>query len=192
VVEPAFGADWSSVAARDQEPYGSLDDEVAVIVVENDGRSRAYPVPVLWYHEIVNDRLDRPLLVTYCPVCRSGVVAERAVAGETTRFGVTGRRWRPPRQRIRNSAAKGRTFAVAERDASEEVTIRELRNLVMYDVATDSYWSQVLARAICGTRRGERLSIVPSTTTTYGEWRRATDGNGEVLLPPPHSGIGNP
>lgn len=60
-------------------------------------------------------------------------------------------------------------------------------DLVMYDVATESLWSQILATAIRGPRTGERLSLVPSTLTTWGDWRAAHPETG-VLLPPPRSG----
>jgi hypothetical protein len=59
-------------------------------------------------------------------------------------------------------------------------------NLVMYDEATRSYWSQILGEAICGPKTGERLSIVPSTVATWGDWQ-ADNPDTEVLLPPPHS-----
>ncbi len=45
--------------------------------------------------------------------------------------------------------------------------------LVMYDRETESLWTQVDGRAIEGPRTGERLSHVPSTFTSWGEWRAA-------------------
>jgi hypothetical protein len=59
-------------------------------------------------------------------------------------------------------------------------------DLVLYDRATDSLWSQLLAAAIQGPRTGERLTQVPATLTSWGEWR-ATHAGTSVLLPPPHS-----
>jgi len=56
------------------------------------GRTRAYPIRILMWHEIVNDRLAGVLVaVTYCPLCNSGVAFERTVAGRTTTFGTSGR-----------------------------------------------------------------------------------------------------
>jgi hypothetical protein len=60
-------------------------------------------------------------------------------------------------------------------------------DLVMYDRASDSLWSQLAATAIRGPRTGDRLRILPSTLTTWGEWRR-THPDTRVLLPPPASG----
>lgn len=98
ITDPAFAADWSGVEIEmpDSNPRGSnvyrprlaRDDEV--IGVEFDGQARAYPLTVLSWHEVVNDHLDGPLLVTYCPICRSGMVADRLVNGEPAQFGVSG------------------------------------------------------------------------------------------------------
>jgi hypothetical protein len=86
VVDPVFAADWRDVDA-------TLGDAAQVIGVELDGVARAYPLSVLNWHEIVNDEFDRPVLVTYCPLCGSGVVAERVVAGRTRTFAVSGYLW---------------------------------------------------------------------------------------------------
>lgn len=59
-------------------------------------------------------------------------------------------------------------------------------DLVLYDDATESLWSQLLATAIRGPRTGERLSIRPASLTSWGEWQ-ARHPDTEVLLPPPHS-----
>jgi len=59
-------------------------------------------------------------------------------------------------------------------------------DLVMYDDATDSLWSQLLATAIRGEQTGARLPLVPSSLTTWGEWREQHPGT-DVLLPPPQS-----
>jgi hypothetical protein len=59
-------------------------------------------------------------------------------------------------------------------------------DLVMYDAATESLWSQILAQAIQGPRTGERLSLTPSSLTTWGAWREGHPDT-EVLLPPPVS-----
>ena len=45
---------------------------------------------------------------------------------------------------------------------------------------------QILAAAIRGPRTGDRLTILRSTLTTWGEWRESHSET-DVLLPPPHS-----
>ena len=45
-------------------------------------------------------------------------------------------------------------------------------DLVMYDHQTGSYWHQVIGEAIVGSLTGERLTLLPALTTTWGEWKR--------------------
>ncbi len=147
IIDPVFGADWSDFEA-------SLEDDERVIGVAVDGNARAYPLGILNWHEVVNDDFGGPLLVTYCPLCGSGVTAERRVDGEVTTFGVSGLLWN--------------------------------NDLVMYDEATESLWSQVLGKAVQGPKTGTALTLRPSTITTWGAWR-ADHPDTEVLLPPPAS-----
>jgi hypothetical protein len=86
ITSPVFGADWSGVDA-------TLGDDDRVIGVAVDGNARAYPLPILNWHEVVNDDFGGPLLVTFCPLCGSGVTAERRVDGQETVFGVSGLLW---------------------------------------------------------------------------------------------------
>ena len=151
IVEPVFADDWDDVDADEDT---TLPIDAPVIGVERDGRSRAYPLRVLDWHEIANDDLGGPISVTYCVLCGSSVVVERYVDGEPTIFGVSGKLWKS--------------------------------DLVMYDEATDSLWSQLLATAIRGPQTGRTLRIVQSTLTTWGEWREMYPDT-EVLLPPPES-----
>ena len=44
-------------------------------------------------------------------------------------------------------------------------------DLVMYDRETLSYWFQVAGEAIVGTLAGERLTPLPSVTTSWQQWR---------------------
>lgn len=184
--EPAFADDWSGVEIPEKYTGDTrLADEDVVIGLTSDGTARAYPVAVLWVHEIVNDDFGEPVIVTFCSICRSGMVASRVVKGMTTLFGVSGQLWEPPELETRVREAEGQAFAVERRDASPG-EIRNLGNLVMFDQATGSYWSQILARAICGPLTDETLGILPSTATTWADWRQ-THPHTDVLLPPPHS-----
>lgn len=62
-----------------------------VIVLTLDGKARAYPLQILMWHELVNDRFGGiPILVSYCPLCNSAIVFDRRVRGETLDFGVSG------------------------------------------------------------------------------------------------------
>ncbi len=72
-----------------------LEDREPVMVVEVGDAARAYPLRLLTYHEIVNDSLGgRPLLVTYCPLCNSGLAFDPVVDGRVLDFGTSGRLWR--------------------------------------------------------------------------------------------------
>ncbi len=53
--------------------------------------ARAYPIRYLMWHEIVNDTVaGRPVAVTFCPLCNSGMIFDRRVASQTLTFGVSG------------------------------------------------------------------------------------------------------
>lgn len=63
-----------------------------VIGVDINGDSRAYPLRILIWHEIVNDTVGGvPVAVTYCPLCNSAVVFERRVGTRVLDFGTTGK-----------------------------------------------------------------------------------------------------
>ncbi|MBI5789941.1 MAG: DUF3179 domain-containing protein [Rhodocyclales bacterium] len=65
------------------------DDEV--LGLERGAKVRAYPLRILNWHEVVNDRIDgAPIVVTYCPLCGTGVAFEARVDGRELSFGVSG------------------------------------------------------------------------------------------------------
>ncbi len=73
----------------DTEYFGDDDDEVAVV---EGSIAKAYPLRILDYHEIVNDEIDdRPIAVTWCPLCGSAVVFDRTVADQVLSLGVSGK-----------------------------------------------------------------------------------------------------
>lgn len=69
------------------------DEEPGLAVSLND-IDRFYPFQIVVWHEIVNDTFDgRRVLVTYCPLCLSGIVFDPVVAGERVEFGTSGKLW---------------------------------------------------------------------------------------------------
>jgi hypothetical protein len=89
----------------------------------------------------VNDTLNgEPVLISFCPLCYSGIVFSRHLDDEVLAF--------------------GNTSALYESD------------MVMLDYQTGSYWWQVAGQAIVGPLTGKTLTVLPSTTTSWGEWRR--------------------
>lgn len=183
ICDPVFGlpGEWPD----EPTDYRPLTNDSVVIGVTADGRARAYPLTILSVHEVVNDEFGDPVLVTYCPICRSGMVADRRVDGTATVFDVSGLLWKPPRINTAASEQKGRVFSDRERGVGNN------GNLVLYDALTGSYWSQMLAQAICGPRAEDRLEIRPSWVGRFGEWR-ATHPDTTVLLPPPRSSLVEP
>lgn len=180
IVDPAFDVDWSVVSGSE------LAESTTVVGMERDGVARAYPLPVLARYEIVNDTFDVPVIVTFCPLCDSGLTAIRRVDGSETRFGNTSLTWRAPNVAGRRAIENGTVFGATGRGANPATEPTNDPNLVMFDEATGSYWSQLLAQAICGELSGESLSLVPTTVSTWGDWRSDYPDT-SVLLPPPHS-----
>lgn len=68
-----------------------IEPKEPVIAFEYNNTARAYPLQILIWHEIVNDRVgDTPVLVTFCPLCYSAIVFDRRIDGEVHQFGVSG------------------------------------------------------------------------------------------------------
>ncbi len=57
-----------------------------------DGETRAYPVQILTWHEIVNDTFDDlAVTVSYCPLCNSALAYNRDLGDRVVTFGTSGR-----------------------------------------------------------------------------------------------------
>jgi hypothetical protein len=64
-----------------------------VIGVVNNGVAKAYPVIYLGYHHKVQDSLGgKPVLVTYCTMCRTGRVYDPVIRGREQTFRLVGAR----------------------------------------------------------------------------------------------------
>lgn len=112
-----------------------------VIGVEHGGEARAYPLRVLNYHEIVNDRVgEQPVAVTYCPLCDSAAVFDRRTPLGVREFGVSGM--------LYNSN-------VLMYDRSPNA---------------DSLWSQMMTQGVSGAAAGRELTPLPVELTTWDEW----------------------
>ncbi|HKJ55722.1 MAG TPA: DUF3179 domain-containing protein [Nitriliruptoraceae bacterium] len=87
-IQPIDDPCFDAIAAADEW----LQPQSPVMVVEVDGDRRAYPLAIMTQHEIVNDVVGGvPLVVTYCPLCNSGLAFERTVDGRVFSFGTSGR-----------------------------------------------------------------------------------------------------
>lgn len=85
----------------------SIDDPKFVTVEDADGwiadnelvlgliyrnTTRVYPLQIMTWHEIVNEEIEgEPVLITYCPLCGSGIAYERTLNGEAVEFGTSGK-----------------------------------------------------------------------------------------------------
>jgi|TARA_B100000809_G_scaffold148466_1_gene145938 hypothetical protein len=77
-----------SVGAEGAEYLFDFDRVLGVVV---NGEARAYPHNILWYHEIVNDRIgDTWISVTFCPLTGLGLVFDPFVDGNLLELGVSG------------------------------------------------------------------------------------------------------
>lgn len=111
-----------------------------VLGIVRQGVAKAYPIRILDWHEIVNDRFeDEAIAVTYCPLCGTGMAFDADVGGKTLNFGVTGL--------LYNS------------------------DVLLYDLQTQSLWSQILGTAVSGPFKGEKLKSIPITHTTWADWK---------------------
>lgn len=66
-------------------------DRDHILGLSLSGITRAYPIKILNHHEIVNDNFgNRKILVTFCPLCGTGIAFEPRANGEPLQFGVSG------------------------------------------------------------------------------------------------------
>ena len=76
-------------------PVAEIDDlgpQEPVIALSVNEETKAYPLRILMWHEIVNDTIGGvPVTVTYCPLCNSSIVFDRRLDGQVLDFGTTGK-----------------------------------------------------------------------------------------------------
>jgi hypothetical protein len=119
-VSPIFGSDWKTDFSKASVPLDEirsggpprdgippidrpvfesvadarrwLQDREPVIVLTIGGESRAYPLQILIWHEIVNDTIGGlPVAVTFCPLCNTAIAFDRRLGGVVYDFGTTGK-----------------------------------------------------------------------------------------------------
>jgi hypothetical protein len=68
-----------------------VDSGRLVIGIINNGEAKAYPIQFLGFHHQVQDTIGgKPVIVTYCTVCRTGRVFEPLVNGKQEQFRLVG------------------------------------------------------------------------------------------------------
>jgi hypothetical protein len=68
-----------------------VDSQRLVIGIVNNGEAKAYPIRFLGFHHQIQDTIGgKPVIVTYCTVCRAGRVFEPVVNGKHEQFRLVG------------------------------------------------------------------------------------------------------
>ena len=130
-----------------------------VIVVSIDGASRAYPLQILTWHEIVNDALGGvPITVTFCPLCNASIVFDRRVT-------VALDAGSHPTEQVLDFGTTG---------------LLRMSDLIMYDRQTESWWQQFTGSGIVGQLTGVTLNRVHSEILSF-ETFAVLFPEGEVL-----------
>jgi len=124
-----------------------------VIAIAIDGKAKAYSLNILTMHEISNDTLSGvPVLITYCPLCNSGIVYHRKLKYHGKEHIMEFE----PSGMLRNS------------------------DMVMLDRNTETLWQQLMGVGIVGELDKKELDILPSLIISVEEFfNRYPDG--EIL-----------
>ena len=129
-VPPAEAADW----LKDQEP---------VVVFEQYGDTRAYPLQILIWHEIVDDVVgSTPVVITFCPLCNTAIAFDRRVDGQLLRFGTTG-------------------------------NLRRSDLVMWSDDPGETWWQQITGDAIVGDLVGRKLISLPAEIVSFADFKTA-------------------
>jgi hypothetical protein len=125
-----------------------VDPKQIGIALSYKEENRFYPFSMLVTKEIVNDVVaGDPLLITYCPLCGTGIVFSRVVDSKVYEFGVSGMLW------------QSNLLMYNRADDSAD------RNL----------WSQVLGEAVVGNRTGTELVRISSDIMKFEVWAEGND-----------------
>lgn len=123
-----------------------LTDRELVFGVSINGDSRAYPLRILDWHEMVNDVVGGvPVSLAYCTLCGSGILFDTRARGRRKPFvfGSSGLLYRS--------------------------------NKLMYDTQTKSLWNQFTGRPVVGklTNSGIELKVLPVVIASWQDWLAA-------------------
>ena len=128
-----------AMITANEATYLAENDLVVGVKMGND--VRAYPHPILDWHEIINDKVGTTdLAVIYCPLTGTATAWGRTFNGTTTTFGVSGLLYNT--------------------------------NVIPYDRATDSHWSQMRLDCVNGLLREEKAETFHSVETTWKTWKK--------------------
>lgn len=121
---------------------------------------RFYPYQILVWHEIANDVVGgKPALISYCPLCLTGIVFDRNVNGEVMEFGTSGMLWRS-------------NLVMYNRTKPNPGELSDFEKSLRLESKKESLWSQVLGEAVVGELTGTKLAILNSDIMKYGDWKK--------------------
>lgn len=185
-----FGGDWTGATEASSAPKFVqqtkaarwLGDEEPVIVVTMREESRAYPIQILLWHEIINDALAGvPIAVTFCPLCNSAMAFDRRIPlTEETEAEVLAHN--PDAKVTTVDEAFAEAYSVQYKDdvvaASLEVTfgvsgMLHNANLLMFDSESSTLWSQFIGKGTVGTLSETQLLRYPAQVVNFAEFRDA-------------------
>jgi len=161
-----------------------VEDEEPVIVATVGDEARAYPMQVMTWHEIVNDTLaETPIAVTFCPLCNSALAFDRRLAITTAQREKledfdTSMTWveRPDSFRDDGDDGDGDDGRLAEEAllVTFGTTGKLYRsNLLMFDSATHTMWSQAIGEGAVGVLSGNELERIPAQIVSFESFRKA-------------------
>ena len=123
----------------DKASFLNPDDRVLGLVF--DGVVRAYPIKILNYHEIVNDRINgQAVVISYCPLCGSGVAFKPEITNTDNTFGVSGLLYNSD-MLLYDRDTESLWSQIIGTAISGELKGKKLQTLVMTDT-TWSHWKQ--------------------------------------------------
>ena len=163
-----------------------LGEEEPVIALSLGGESRAYPLQILTWHEIVNDTLGGvPVAVTFCPLCNSALAFDRRVPLSAESEAAV--RAANPEATIQD-VPEDETFvsALESADTDKPNAVLEVTfgvsgllynsNLLMFDTAASTLWSQLTGEGAVGALSGVQLARYPAQIVSFEEFRAAFPG----------------
>ncbi|MEZ4631049.1 MAG: DUF3179 domain-containing protein [Deinococcales bacterium] len=185
-----FSGDWQAVTKATQgisfvsqaEASAWLDDKEPLIIVSLQGESKAYPLQILTWHEIVNDTLAGvPIAVTFCPLCNSALAFDRripldnAMQTQLANFRPDlASRWQQADQGFKESYQAQLFKELDPKLATLEVTfgvsgLLYNSNLLMFDSETSSLWSQLSGEGAVGNLSQAQLLRYPAQIISFAE-----------------------